>query len=229
MSSWGRVLINIFFNVGALWSALRSLHVDQRGGEGISLEGRGGGRGGRGWVGRDRKEGKGRHMETYCCMVHCHLPSGSCSNPAHTHHRRKTNKLVEWDKLCSWLRVHKSAENLDNRIKVHISVQLSGKESLGYKSSCIHRSNVAMETVLPKILVWTCCHGNNCWTSCHINTLSIQLNLHYPKTVVTRIYLLYIIITRVSVRYGEIFHEPKASEISRHISQLTSVISALFL
>ena len=26
---------------------------------------------------------------------------------------------------------------------------------------------------------------------------------------------------------GEIFHEPKASEISRHISQLTSVISAL--
>ena len=27
----------------------------------------------------------------------------------------------------------------------------------------------------------------------------------------------------------EIFHEPKASEISRHISQLTSVISALFL
>ena len=42
--------------------------------------------------------------------------------------------------------------------------------------------------------------------------------------------LLYIrLITRVSVRYGEIFHEPKASEISRHISQLTSVISALFL
>ena len=37
------------------------------------------------------------------------------------------------------------------------------------------------------------------------------------------------LITRVSVRYGEIFHEPKASEISRHISQLTSVISALFL
>ena len=38
------------------------------------------------------------------------------------------------------------------------------------------------------------------------------------------------IFTRVSVRYGEIFHEPKASEIiSRHISQLTSIISALFL
>ena len=37
------------------------------------------------------------------------------------------------------------------------------------------------------------------------------------------------LIIRVSVRYGEIFHEPKASEISRHISQLTSVISALFL
>ena len=37
------------------------------------------------------------------------------------------------------------------------------------------------------------------------------------------------LITRVSVRYGEIFHEPKASEISRHISELTSVISALFL
>ena len=37
------------------------------------------------------------------------------------------------------------------------------------------------------------------------------------------------LITRVSVRYGEIFHEPKASEISCHISQLTSVISALFL
>ena len=35
--------------------------------------------------------------------------------------------------------------------------------------------------------------------------------------------------TRVSMRYGEIFHEPKASEISCHISQLTSVISALFL
>ena len=52
------MLINIFFNVEALWSALRSLHVDQRGGEGISLEGRGGGRGGIG------KEGKGRHMET---------------------------------------------------------------------------------------------------------------------------------------------------------------------
>ena len=37
------------------------------------------------------------------------------------------------------------------------------------------------------------------------------------------------VITRVSVRYGVIFHEPKVSEISRHISQLTSVISALFL
>ena len=37
------------------------------------------------------------------------------------------------------------------------------------------------------------------------------------------------LITRVSVRYGEIFHKPKASEISCHISQLTSVISALFL
>ena len=36
-------------------------------------------------------------------------------------------------------------------------------------------------------------------------------------------------IRQVSVRYGEIFHEPKASEISCHISQLTSVISALFL
>ena len=35
------------------------------------------------------------------------------------------------------------------------------------------------------------------------------------------------LITRVSVRYGEIFHEPKASEISRHISQRTSVLSAL--
>ena len=49
-----------------------------------------------------------------------------------------------------------------------------------------------------------------------------------PKKVQT--YKQYIrLITRVSVRYGEIFHEPKASEISRHISQLTSVISALFL
>ena len=37
------------------------------------------------------------------------------------------------------------------------------------------------------------------------------------------------LITRVSVRYGEILHEPKASEISRNISQLTSVISDLFL
>ena len=36
------------------------------------------------------------------------------------------------------------------------------------------------------------------------------------------------LITQVSVRYGEIFHKPK-SEISRHISQLMSVISALFL
>ena len=43
------------------------------------------------------------------------------------------------------------------------------------------------------------------------------------------IYIYIRLITRVSVRYGEIFHEPKASEISRHISQLTSVISALFL
>ena len=33
----------------------------------------------------------------------------------------------------------------------------------------------------------------------------------------TYIHIIYII-TRVSVRYGEIFHEPKASEISRHIS-----------
>ena len=32
-----------------------------------------------------------------------------------------------------------------------------------------------------------------------------------------------------AVRYGEIFHSPSAREISRHISQLTSVISALFL
>ena len=31
------------------------------------------------------------------------------------------------------------------------------------------------------------------------------------------------------MRYGEIFQEPKASEISHYISQLTSVISALFL
>ena len=29
------------------------------------------------------------------------------------------------------------------------------------------------------------------------------------------------------MRYGEIFHELKASEISRHISQLTSVISLI--
>ena len=43
------------------------------------------------------------------------------------------------------------------------------------------------------------------------------------------IYIYIRLITRVSVRYGEIFHEPKASEISRHISQLTSVISAFFL
>ena len=43
------------------------------------------------------------------------------------------------------------------------------------------------------------------------------------------VYIYIRLITRVSVRYGEIFHEPKASEISRHISQLTSVISALFL
>ena len=28
-----------------------------------------------------------------------------------------------------------------------------------------------------------------------------------------------------AVRYGEIFHEPKTSEISRHISQLIRVIS----
>ena len=32
------------------------------------------------------------------------------------------------------------------------------------------------------------------------------------------------LITRVSVRYGEIFHEPKASEKSRHISQLMSAL-----
>ena len=31
------------------------------------------------------------------------------------------------------------------------------------------------------------------------------------------------------MRYGEIFHEPKASEVSRYISQLMSAISALFL
>ena len=37
------------------------------------------------------------------------------------------------------------------------------------------------------------------------------------------------LITRVSVRYGEIFHEPKASEISHHISQLTSVIAKCFI
>ena len=36
------------------------------------------------------------------------------------------------------------------------------------------------------------------------------------------------LITRVSVRFGKTFHEPKASEIY-HISQLTSVKSALFL
>ena len=57
-----------------------------------------------------------------------------------------------------------------------------------------------------------------------------QLYIHAaPSTVVKKISLYIRLITRVSVRYGEIFHEPKASEISCHISQLTSVISALFL
>ena len=51
----------------------------------------------------------------------------------------------------------------------------------------------------------------------------------YKKVLQTSVYIYIRLITRVSVRYGEIFHEPKASEISRHISQLTSVISALFL
>jgi len=31
------------------------------------------------------------------------------------------------------------------------------------------------------------------------------------------------------MRYGEIFHELKVSEIARHISQLTSVISDSFI
>ena len=55
--------------------------------------------------------------------------------------------------------------------------------------------------------------GCTCWTSV-VYLVTDHVNL---------------LITRVSVRYGEIFHEPKASEISRHILQLTSVISALFL
>jgi len=38
-----------------------------------------------------------------------------------------------------------------------------------------------------------------------------------------------LLITGVSVRYGEIFHEPKPSEIACHISQLTNVISNLFI
>ena len=36
-----------------------------------------------------------------------------------------------------------------------------------------------------------------------------------------------ILITRVSVGYGEVFHEPKAGELSRNISRKTSVISDL--
>ena len=64
-------------------------------------------------------------------------------------------------------------------------------------------------------------------TSCYHSAskeIWLGLGLRYE-----RVTMLIRLITRVSVRYGEIFHEPKASEISRHISQLTSVISALFL
>ena len=36
-----------------------------------------------------------------------------------------------------------------------------------------------------------------------------------------------ILITRVNVRYGDIFHKPKANETSRNISRETSMISDL--
>ena len=52
------------------------------------------------------------------------------------------------------------------------------------------------------------------------NLLKTAITMRYSHVTDRYIRL----ITRVSVRYGEIFHEPKASEISRHISQLTSVI-----
>ena len=57
----------------------------------------------------------------------------------------------------------------------------------------------------------------------------LNMSLSSGWDFILYIYIYIRLITRVSMRYGEIFHEPKASEISRHISQLTSVISALFL
>ena len=48
-----------------------------------------------------------------------------------------------------------------------------------------------------------------------------------PEDILLRAYIR--LTTRLSVRYGNIFHEPKASEISRHISQLTSVTSKCFI
>ena len=44
---------------------------------------------------------------------------------------------------------------------------------------------------------------------------------------IIKIIYIYILITRVSVRYGEVFHETKANEMSRNISRETSVISDL--
>ena len=90
-----------------------------------------------------------------------------------------------------------------------------------------------------------CCHGNSVakdpcmdmlpWKQL-LNQLPYKYSIHTVEPSLSEncghknLSSVYIrLITRVSVGYGEIFHEPKASEISRHISQLTSVISALFL
>ena len=86
-----------------------------------------------------------------------------------------------------------------------------------------------------------CCHGNSvaidsCMDMLPWNQLPYKYSIHTVEPSLSEycdhknLSSIYIrLITRVSVRYGEIFHEPKASEISRHISQLKSVISALFL
>ena len=82
------------------------------------------GEGGDGWEGGIGREGNGRHMETYCCMVQFHLPSGSCIVTLHTlaektagvggavsrtgtaaspstctHHREKTNRTNWWSEI----------------------------------------------------------------------------------------------------------------------------------
>ena len=52
-----------------------------------------------------------------------------------------------------------------------------------------------------------------------------QTTYIHTYTVMCNKYI--ILITRVNVRYGDIFHEPKANETSRNISRETSMISDL--